>query len=345
MVYIFHRIEHPYFKERLEIRLNDRYQQYLKYALAKLSQDESIDKCENGRIDKRYHNIKERFVKILKARNDGLTLKEVGKILNLSRERIRQLENRALKKISHPYFYKPILDELLLEEYKKIENNIISNKYGDEIGIVYKILKRKLNSNAEKLNTLEERINNLVENQIQSEKLIKKEELLKNLSKPIESLDISLRSYNCMRFCNIKYVGDIVQKTEADLLKKKNFGMKSLWEIKEVLAEMGLSLGMKVKEQYTINGVTPDNLLQEFLDKNVDELELPSNIINIIKHNSITKIAYLVKIKESDLSSLFSYDSKTKHKESIEIEGVNKIKKVLSKYGLRLGMIVNGSFI
>ena len=56
----------------------------------------------------------------------------------------------------------------------------------------------------------------------------------------------SVRSANCLQNANIRYIGELVQKTEAEMLKTKNFGRKSLKEIKEILAEMGLSLGMKL---------------------------------------------------------------------------------------------------
>ena len=55
-----------------------------------------------------------------------------------------------------------------------------------------------------------------------------------------------MRSYNCLKNANIKTIGELVQKTENDMLKTKNFGRKSLNEIKEILETMGLSLGMKI---------------------------------------------------------------------------------------------------
>lgn len=67
-----------------------------------------------------------------------------------------------------------------------------------------------------------------------------------NLLKNVEELDLSIRSYNCLKSANIKTVADIVQKTEEELLKTKNFGQKSLNELKEVLRSMGLSFGMKI---------------------------------------------------------------------------------------------------
>ncbi|RMH36276.1 MAG: DNA-directed RNA polymerase subunit alpha [Nitrospirae bacterium] len=69
-----------------------------------------------------------------------------------------------------------------------------------------------------------------------------------NLYKSVNELELSVRAANCLRNANIKTIADLVQKTEQEMLKTKNFGKKSLNEIKEVLAEMGLHLGMKVPE-------------------------------------------------------------------------------------------------
>jgi DNA-directed RNA polymerase subunit alpha len=68
-----------------------------------------------------------------------------------------------------------------------------------------------------------------------------------NLYRPVEELELSVRSANCLKNANIRFIGELVQKTEAEMLKTKNFGRKSLKEIKEVLSSMGLSLGMELK--------------------------------------------------------------------------------------------------
>lgn len=72
-----------------------------------------------------------------------------------------------------------------------------------------------------------------------------------NLLRSVDELELSVRSANCLQNANIKYIYELVQKTEAEMLKTKNFGRKSLNEIKEILVEMGLSLGMK------LDGFTP----------------------------------------------------------------------------------------
>ena len=69
-----------------------------------------------------------------------------------------------------------------------------------------------------------------------------------NLDKSVEELELSVRSYNCLKNANIRTIRELVQKTEAEMLKTKNFGRKSLNEIKEILAGMGLSLGMKLDD-------------------------------------------------------------------------------------------------
>ncbi len=72
------------------------------------------------------------------------------------------------------------------------------------------------------------------------------EKLNENLWRTVDELELSVRSANCLQNANIKYIGELVQKSESEMLKTKNFGRKSLKEIKEILAEMGLSLGMKL---------------------------------------------------------------------------------------------------
>ena len=69
-----------------------------------------------------------------------------------------------------------------------------------------------------------------------------------NLDKSVEELELSVRSYNCLKNANIRTIRELVQKTEAEMLKTKNFGRKSLNEIKEILTSMGLGLGMRLDQ-------------------------------------------------------------------------------------------------
>lgn len=91
---------------------------------------------------------------------------------------------------------------------------------------------------------------NFDESQEPAEEIIpeveEQEKINDNLNRRVEELELSVRSANCLQNANIKYIGELVQKTEMEMLKTKNFGRKSLNEIKEILTEMGLGLGMKV---------------------------------------------------------------------------------------------------
>jgi DNA-directed RNA polymerase subunit alpha len=75
---------------------------------------------------------------------------------------------------------------------------------------------------------------------------VKSPTLNENLFRSVDDLELSVRSANCLKNANIRYIGELVAKSEAEMLKTKNFGRKSLNEIKEILSEMGLGLGMKI---------------------------------------------------------------------------------------------------
>ena len=105
-----------------------------------------------------------------------------------------------------------------------------------------------------------------------------------NLNRSVEELELSVRSYNCLKNANIQTIGELVQKTEAEMLKTKNFGRKSLNEIKEILAQMGLSLGMKIDENGNAvpgpTSVMPQVQLAGYHpvdDEGDDDFLLPSN--------------------------------------------------------------------
>ncbi|MCC6954707.1 MAG: DNA-directed RNA polymerase subunit alpha, partial [Deltaproteobacteria bacterium] len=89
-----------------------------------------------------------------------------------------------------------------------------------------------------------------VEEVIHEEKVVpvsdEKPKLNDNLFRRIDELELSVRSSNCLENANIKYIGELVQRSEAEMLRTKNFGRKSLNEIKEILSEMGLGLGLRL---------------------------------------------------------------------------------------------------
>ena len=88
-------------------------------------------------------------------------------------------------------------------------------------------------------------------------------EFNKNLLRKVDELELSVRSMNCLKNDNIVYIGDLVQKSESEMLRTPNFGRKSLNEIKEVLTNMGLNLGQLIPEW------PPENLEQ--LAKQIDD--------------------------------------------------------------------------
>ena len=92
--------------------------------------------------------------------------------------------------------------------------------------------------------------------EIPKQKVSKGPEFNKNLLKKVEELELSVRSMNCLKNDNIIYIGDLVQKTESEMLRTPNFGRKSLNEIKEVLSSMSLYLGMEIPNW------PPDNIAE-----------------------------------------------------------------------------------
>jgi DNA-directed RNA polymerase subunit alpha len=98
------------------------------------------------------------------------------------------------------------------------------------------------------------------------------------LDRSVDELELSVRSYNCLKNANIQTIRDLVQKTEAEMLRTKNFGRKSLNEIKEILSGMGLQFGMKFDSQGRLispSGVPVTPTLPPPLERDQDEPELP----------------------------------------------------------------------
>ena len=178
--------------------------------------------------------------------------------------------------------------------------------------------------------------------------------------KKVGDLELSVRSANCLKNDDIVYIGDLVQKTEAEMLRTPNFGRKSLNEIKEVLVQMGLHFGIKVP------GWPPENieeLAKRFNEehsqenkgagawaakdesraleqlsfnpmflKKVDELELSVRSANCLKNDDIVYIGDLVTKTETEMLRTPNFGRKS----------LNEIKEVLVQMGLHLGIKVPG---
>ena len=129
-----------------------------------------------------------------------------------------------------------------ITDYDKLTLEVWTNGSvtpGDAIGLSAKLLKDHMNIF---INFEEE-----MESASQSED--RKPEIRNEyLNRSVEELELSVRSYNCLKNANIQSIGELVQKTENEMLKTKNFGRKSLNEIKDILVKMGLALGMKFDE-------------------------------------------------------------------------------------------------
>ena len=105
---------------------------------------------------------------------------------------------------------------------------------------------------------------------------VEKPEINENLYRSIDELELSVRSANCLRNAKIRYIWQLVENTEGEMLKTKNFGRKSLNEIKEILAEMGLALG------YSLDGFTPPETTEtEEVNDLVEDPEEGDEIIEI----------------------------------------------------------------
>ncbi|PJC48979.1 MAG: DNA-directed RNA polymerase subunit alpha, partial [Candidatus Omnitrophica bacterium CG_4_9_14_0_2_um_filter_42_8] len=89
----------------------------------------------------------------------------------------------------------------------------------------------------------------VVEDEEQEEETKENKELLDKLKLPVSELELSVRSGNCLREARIKTIGELVTKTEQEMLQYRNFGKKSLQEITEIITEMGLSLGMEIPKE------------------------------------------------------------------------------------------------
>jgi DNA-directed RNA polymerase subunit alpha len=129
-----------------------------------------------------------------------------------------------------------------ITDYEKLTLEVWTNGTvlpADAVGLAAKLLKDHMSI----FINFEEEIE--AEAQVEDGRVQLKNE---NLNRSVEELELSVRSYNCLKNANIQTIGELVQKTEAEMLKTKNFGRKSLNEIKEILAQMGLSLGMKIDE-------------------------------------------------------------------------------------------------
>lgn len=142
-------------------------------------------------------------------------------------------------------------------DYEKITMDLWTNGSiapREAVSLAAKLLRDHLNI----FINLEDSVEQISEAPVEIQEVISND----NLEKSVEELELSVRSYNCLKNANIETIRELVQKTEGEMLKTKNFGRKSLNEIKDLLTSMGLSLGMR-------------------LDQPTEQLESPSNSLEV----------------------------------------------------------------
>jgi len=148
----------------------------------------------------------------------------------------------------------------------------------------------------------------------------------------VGELELSVRSANCLKNDNMIYIGDLVQKTEAEMLRTPNFGWKSLNEIKEVLAQMGLRLGVEISGWPPVSLEELSKHFQTIFFKKVDELELSVRTANCLKNDNTIYIGDLVQKTEAEMLRTPNFGRKS----------LNEIKEVLAQMGLHLGVEITG---
>jgi hypothetical protein len=144
----------------------------------------------------------------------------------------------------------------------------------------------------------------------------------------VEHLELSVRSSNCLSNAGIVHLGELVTKTEEEMLYAPNFGRKSLNEIKEELARMKLQLGMEIPGWPPADLNAISNRLPDVVFKRADELELSVRSSNCLRNDGIIYIGELVQRTEGELLRTPNFGRKS----------LNEIKEILSQLGLRLGM-------
>ena len=183
--------------------------------------------------------LSEREQKVLESRFEPSgkvrSLEEVAPEFNVSPERIRQIEAKAFRKLMHSSRRQKLELAYSLATDAEIESIVATQKVQEEEITwrkrLYSSIEEEVLGRAAREPSLFEKITRMREARVGEIKF-----------KTIYELELSVRTFNCLESATIKTVGELCEKTEADLLKCKNFGRRSLKEIKEVLKEMGLCL-------------------------------------------------------------------------------------------------------
>jgi DNA-directed RNA polymerase alpha subunit len=148
-----------------------------------------------------------------------------------------------------------------------------------------------------------------------------------HLYRDIEQLELSVRTYDCLKNEGIRFVGEFAQKGEAELLRLPNFGRKSLSELKEILAQIGLHLGLAIFDWPQPDPEFLSRQANKLLER-IDELELSVRSANCLKNDGINYVGELVQKSEAEMLKTPNFGRKS----------LNEIKELLAQSGLHLGM-------
>ncbi len=210
---IYNKIKHPYFMYAFEDELETRIEKYLDKAIKELKSQQP------------------RLAEILKLRKEGHSLREVGKNLSISCQRVIELEKKAIERISRYNFYKPHLDELLIKESEITKLKLL--EYGN---LGKKILEFQEATKLKLKIELEKEFVKLINYTLKSDK----QAIYMNL--PIGEFGFSSRVLNCFYKADINNLSDLLSFSERDLLGIRGFGKKSLEEVKTTLQKYGFKL-------------------------------------------------------------------------------------------------------
>jgi hypothetical protein len=148
-----------------------------------------------------------------------------------------------------------------------------------------------------------------------------------HLYRDIEQIELSVRTYLCLRNEGIRFPGEFAQMGEAELLRIPNFGRKSLNELKEVLTQVGLHLGMEIPDWPPSDIEVLSQRAAKLLER-VDELELSVRSANCLRNDGITYVGELVQKSEAEMLRTPNFGRRS----------LNEIKELLAASGLHLGM-------
>jgi DNA-directed RNA polymerase alpha subunit len=147
-----------------------------------------------------------------------------------------------------------------------------------------------------------------------------------HLFREIEQLELSVRAGNCLKNEGICYIGDLVRRSEAELLRTPNFGRRPLAEIKEVLAQIDLALGLDVPEWPPADLEEAAQRAAKLFER-VADLELSVRSANCLKNDGVVYVGELVQKSEAELLRTPNFSRKS----------LAEIKELLAQLGLHLG--------